>query len=106
MIKHKRGATFSWAGSISLKNTATGQLQPLAGAVASCQLRTITGELIEQIDVQLDTVVTPAIISLRSADTSAWQICEAEFDIRVQLPSGDVLYTPTQLISIIGRETV
>lgn len=71
-----------------------------AGWVPTSQLRSHTDVLIATLDVQWVDAVTTRMLRLRCADTSAWQVGPALFDVCLTAPDGMRLYTTAQRLSI------
>ena len=71
-----------------------------AGWVPTAQLRTYADALIATLDVQWVDAVTTRMLRLKCADTSAWQVGPALFDVCLTAPDGMRLYTTAQRLSI------
>ena len=71
-----------------------------AGWVPTSQLRNHTDVLIATLDVQWVDAVTTRMLRLKCADTSAWQVGPALFDVCLTAPDGMRLYTTAQRLSI------
>lgn len=59
-----------------------------AGWVPTAQLRTYADALIATLDAQWVDAAATRYIRLRAADTSAWPIGPARFDVRLTAPDG------------------
>lgn len=89
-LVHKRGDTWSCVAEIPPTINLT-------GATAKCQIRTQSGELIDDIDAE---VKDGKVLVLRRQDTNRWPLGVAMFDIQFTLPGGDVISTNTVNLSI------
>lgn len=89
-ISHKRGDTFHYVGA--LPDTID-----LTGAAAKCQIRTVAGEPIDDIDVELRPDKT---LILRKQITTHWPIGAAALDVQFTLTNGDVVSTDTVSVQI------
>lgn len=96
---HKRGDTLDLAGPINI--TLDGEPVPsLEGWTGRSQLRAINGALIADLGFEwIDAA--QRLCRLRVADTLAWPIAPAEFDIELTSPAGDRVSTPTTRIDIV-----
>lgn len=89
-INHKRGDTFHYVAA--LPDTVD-----LAGATAKCQVRTVAGAPIDDIDVELRPDKT---LTLRKQITTHWPIGPAALDVQFTLANGDVVSTDTVSVQI------
>ncbi len=77
----------------------------LAGWVATSQIRTYADVLIATLDVQWVDPLTTRYLRLRHADTSAWPVGPAVFDIRLTSPAGYRMQSLPHQLSIVRGET-
>lgn len=100
-IEHKRGATFSWAGTVRL---------PAGTWTATSQVKMPDGSAIENLVVTLLQPVSPSLdhtISLYAwaVQTSLWPLGNAICDIRFTAGT-EVIYCPTfeiQIVEVVTR---
>lgn len=101
MIKIKRGATFAYGGTLTLTDDGvpvtdlTGYV--ITGQVKKPQCFTAVGDL--TVAVGTGTAIT------LTADTSEWPLGVLCFDLRVQTPGGEVVYTPTAQLECVREIT-
>lgn len=95
----RRGDTFLFAGPVSIKINGT-VTTDLTGWAARSQIRTTTGKLVAELDVEwLD--YSPAALSLRSPDpTTEWPLGPARIDVQFTAPTGEIVSTPCQQFEI------
>lgn len=100
-LNHKRGATFSWAGTAAL---------PAGTWTAHAHIETTSGTLIENLTVTLAAPVAPATahtiaITATSAASALWPLGSAVMDIKYTSSGGTVLYSPTCIVKIEAEVT-
>ena len=96
-----RGASFDLLARIP-DRFADGQF---AGWQPSSQVRSNKDELIAELDAEWVDPATTRVLRLRKLDTTAWPLCVASFDICLQSPAGERLYTTAQALHIIRGVT-
>lgn len=98
-ITHKRGATFSYSGLVTL---------PAGTWSASCDLDNAGGIKLTDATVTLSTLGSPGangethsiLIEVAAATTAAWPIGTLSGDIRFADNAGVIVYTSTFYISV------
>jgi hypothetical protein len=98
-FEHKRGDTFDFSGFIEVE-TPDGVLNDLTGWTAKSQVRTIHDVLVANLEVTWLDIETGKI-RVRAQDTTAWPLCEAEIDIQLTSPGGDLVSTKTNRFEIV-----
>ncbi|MDP2262683.1 MAG: hypothetical protein Q8K24_05940 [Hydrogenophaga sp.] len=102
--EHKRGDTFSHAGEITVADAGTPVLD-LTGWQGRSQVRSqLNDALIADLEFTwLDA--TQRLCALRCQDTSTWPLGEAEIDIQLTSPDGDVVSTGTTVFAVVKDVT-
>lgn len=98
-ITHKRGATFSYSGLVTL---------PAGTWTASCDLDNGTGTKVSDTTVTLNTLGSPGangethsiLIEVVAATTAAWPVGTLSGDIRFADNAGVIVYTSTFYVSV------
>ena len=94
MFKIKRGSTFKQVGELDITIDGVA-VTDLTGYVMTSHVRTRDRQSCHE-DVGDLTVSNPSGISVTlEGETETWPLGVLIFDIRVETPSGDVIYTPT-----------
>lgn len=99
-MKHKRGDTFS------VLVTLEGAAGEFIGYVPTCQIRDMQDVLIAEVAAAWVDPDTAATVSLQVADTSAWPIGPAVFDIQFNRVSpADTQSTWAKVLHIVADVT-
>ncbi|GAD20969.1 hypothetical protein [Acidovorax sp. MR-S7] len=96
-----RSATFDLLARIPDRFT-DGQF---AGWEPASELRNAKDELIATLDVEWVDPATTRMLRLRMLDTSGWPLGMASFDIRLESPAGERVYTTSQAVNIVKGQT-
>lgn len=103
-INHKRGATFSYSGLVTL---------PVGTWSASCDLDDSFGNKVSDTTVTLSALETPGasgethsiLIEVAAATTATWVLGTLSGDIRFSDVSGVVVYTSTFYVNVTNGIT-
>lgn len=102
-MKHKRGDTFSEIAYFPGEDGATSDF---VGWTPTCQLRTQQGALIADIVTAWVDPDTALFVSLQFADTQAWPIGPAVFDIQFTRTSpAFTISSTTKVLNIVEDVT-
>lgn len=109
MNRHKRGDTWRYIHVADIRNTA-GALVDLTGWTLLSQLRKggsaqADGEIIATFTCSWTNVGTQEFQTLL-ANTAAWPIGNAEFDVQFTSPGGEVVSWPTVTVEIVKDITI
>jgi hypothetical protein len=96
----KRGDTFLYSATVTEDD---GDLVNLAGWVISSQLRSVSGSLIDTLEVTYTNAAAGQYTL--SADTSLWPVGDAKFDIQYTSPTGVISSTDDILIKVKPDQT-
>lgn len=103
MLRHKRGDTFEYSGTL----TKNGAPQDATGWVVAAQLRTksvprLVGTLT---CTWLDAVNGVLHVSAAAADTAAWPVGTLLLDFQYTLPDARVISTGTVEVEVLDEVT-
>jgi hypothetical protein len=96
----KRGDTFLYSATVTEDD---GDLVNLAGWVISSQLRSVSGSLIDTLEVEYTNAAAGQYTL--SADTALWPVGDAKFDIQYTSPDGVISSTDDILVKIKPDQT-
>lgn len=71
----------------------------------SAQLRTASGQLVAQLQVQWADAATARVLRLQALDTSAWPLEVLVFDVCLQGPAGERIYTADMRLAVLREVT-
>ena len=100
-LTFKRGSTF----------TATATWTPVSGGLANLSGCTVTSDIkdylgtLRPLTVSVDGTNLIVTLTATAAETIAWNVGEAKWDIRVKEAGGTVFYTETKHLSILSEIT-
>lgn len=101
-MKHKRGDTFDRIAYFPTIDADS----PFIGSVPTCQLRTMQGVLIADVTTAWTDPDTALFIGLHVADTQAWPVGPAIFDIQFTWSSAPgIISSSTKILHIIEDVT-
>lgn len=101
-MEHKRGATFDLILTLP-EDTAPGSF---VGYVPTCQIRDWEDRLIAGVEAQWVDPDTTMAIALHAADTSAWRVGAAMFDVSLRRESPlSIIPSSTLSLNIVEKVT-
>ena len=100
-ISHIRGDTFSRG----IRLWADGGYPALSLWGIRSQLRTLAGELVEELTITKSVDAGTFTVSSAALSTSSWPVGQAKFDIQFTRPDGSIFSTETVSVEILPDVT-